>query len=479
MKTAEEYLESLRRRDVRLFVRGERVASPVDHPLVAPSVRTVAETYRLAEDPRHRDVAVAWSRFIEADVNRFTHIFETVDDLHKKQAMQRLLGRITGTCFQRCVGMDALNALYNVTWEMRDQEASSPYHARFLDFLKYVQRDDLKSCGAMTDPKGDRRKAPHEQPDMYLRVVDRQDDHIVVRGAKMHQTGVVNAHEIIVMPGRALDEVDRDFAVAFAVPVDHPGITLVYGRTPSDDRRFGCAMDQGNATYGGSEAVVLFDDVKVPLDRVFMDGEVEWAVPLIEYFAGHHRHSYGGCKPGNGDVLIGAAALAARMNGVERASHVRDKLVEMVHLNETLFACGAGCAAHAHETPSGTKMVDPMLANVCKHNVTRFTYELGRLAEDLAGGLMVTAPAAEDFEHPEIGPLLRKYLAGAEGSTEARIKVLRLIESMTLGTTAVPLRTEAMHGAGSPQAQRVRIAQQADFESKIAEAARIAGVDDD
>jgi 4-hydroxybutyryl-CoA dehydratase/vinylacetyl-CoA-Delta-isomerase len=479
MKTAEQYVASLRERDLRLFVRGEPIDDPVDHPLVAASVRTVAETYRLAEDPRTRDVVVAHSRFIDDDVNRFTHIFETAQDLHKKQAMQRLLGQITGTCFQRCVGMDALNALYNVTWEMREEGENGDYHDRFLDFLRYAQSEDLISCGAMTDPKGDRRKPPHEQPDMYLRVVDRDDDHIVVRGAKMHQTGAVNSHQIIVMPGRNMSAADRDFAVAFAIAVDHPGVTMVYGRTPSDDRRFGCALDQGNAKYGGSEAIILFDDVKVPRERVFMDGEVEWAVPLIEYFAGHHRHSYAGCKPGNGDVLIGAAALIARLNGVERASHVRDKLVEMVHLNETLFACGAGCAAHCHATPSGTKMVDPLLANVTKHNVTRFTYEIGRLAEDLAGGLMATMPSAEDLAHPEIGPLLHRYIQAATGSAEERARVLRLIESMTLGTTAVPLRTEAMHGAGSPQAQRVRIAQQADFDTKVAHARRIAGVDDE
>lgn len=478
MKTVEQYLQSLRDRDLRLFVRGELVPDPVDHPLVAPSVRTVAETYRLAEDPETRPLVVAWSRFIKAEVNRFTHIFEAPEDLRAKQAMQRKLGRVTGTCFQRCVGMDALNALYNVTWEMADAGEGAMFHERFLAFLRHVQSEDLISCGAMTDPKGDRRKAPHEQPDMYLRVVDRSADGIVVRGAKMHQTGAVNSHEIIVMPGRAMAVEDRDFAVAFAVPLDHPGVTLVYGRTPSDDRRFGCSLDQGNAKYGGSEAIVFFDDVVVPHERVFMDGQIDWAVPLIEYFAGHHRHSYGGCKPGNGDVLIGAAALAARLNGVERASHVRDKLVEMVHLNETMFGCGAGCAAHCSKTPSGTQMVDPLLANVCKHNVTRHTYEIGRLAEDLAGGLMVTMPSGEDFDHPEIGPLLKKYLAGAEGSTEDRMKVLRLIESMTLGTTAVPLRTEAMHGAGSPQAQRVRIAQQADFEAKIADARRVAGLDD-
>lgn len=476
MKTAEEYVASLRQRNVRVFVRGENVESPVDHPAVAPSVRTVAESYRLAHDPEYREIFTAHSRFVDARVNRFTHIFEKPEDLRMKTEMQRILGRVTGTCFQRCVGMDALNALYNVTFEA-DQKDGSQYHQRFLEFLKFAQREDLILCGAMTDAKGDRRKGPAEQPDQFLRVVERKSGSIVVRGAKLHQTGAVNAHWIIAMPGRSLAANEKEFATSFAIPADAKGVTMIYGRQPSDDRRHGCDMDQGNAKYGGQEAVVIFDDVEVPLDHVFMDGETQWATPLIEYFAGHHRASYGGCKPGNGDVLIGAAALIARLNGTEKASHVRDKLVEMVHLNETMHAGGLAAGARCHKTPSGTYMVDPLLANVCKHNVTRFPYEMTRLAEDLAGGLMVSMPAAEDLDHPEYGDLLKKYVTGARGSAEDRVRVLRLIENMTLGPTAVAIRTESMHGAGSPQAQRVRMEVQANLDEKIGHAARIAGVE--
>jgi 4-hydroxybutyryl-CoA dehydratase/vinylacetyl-CoA-Delta-isomerase len=471
MKTVEQYLSSLKSRDVRLFVRGQRVTDPIEHPLIAPSVRTVAETYRLAGEPEHRELFTAHSRFIDAPVNRFTHIFESPEDLTKKVTMQRVVGRFTGTCFQRCVGMDAINALYSTTHQM-----DATYHARFVDYLKLVQREDLVLCGAMTDPKGDRRKPPREQPDMYLRVVRRTKSSIVVRGAKMHQTGVVNSHWILAMPGRSLAADEADFAVAFAIPVDAKGITLVYGRQPSDDRRMGCDIDQGNARYGGQEAVVLFEDVEVPNEHVFMAGETGWAAPLVDMFAGYHRQSYGGCKPGNGDVLIGASALLAKLAGVDKAPHVRDKLIEMTQLNETMHAGGLACSAKCTRTPAGTYMVDPLLANVTKQNVTRMPYEMSRLAEDIAGGLMVTLPSAEDFDHPEIGPLLRRYVEGATGSEEERRRVLRLVETMTIGAVAVALRTESMHGAGSPQAQRMRIEQQGDFEAKIADARRIAGV---
>jgi 4-hydroxybutyryl-CoA dehydratase/vinylacetyl-CoA-Delta-isomerase len=254
---------------------------------------------------------------------------------------------------------------------------------------------------------------------------------------------------------------------------------MIYGRKPSDDRRYGCSIDQGNARYGGQEAIVLFEDVEVPIERVFMLGESQWSTALVDYFANYHRQSYGGCKPGNGDVLIGAAALAAQLSGVDRASHIRDKLVEMVQLNETMHGCGIACSTQSTKTPAGSYMVDPLLANVTKQNVTRAPYEMARLAEDIAGGLMVTLPADEDLNHPEYGELLKKYIQAADGSAEDRQRVLRLIETMTIGETAVAFRTESMHGAGSPQAQRIRIAAQADFADKIALAKRIAGIIDE
>jgi 4-hydroxybutyryl-CoA dehydratase/vinylacetyl-CoA-Delta-isomerase len=476
MKTAEEYLASLRARDVRVYVRGERIANPIDHPLIAPSVRTVAETYRLAESEQTRHLAVAHSPLIDAEVNRFTHIFTSADDLLAKLALQRHLGRLTGTCFQRCVGMDALNALYNVSFEIDEAERGG-HHARVRSFVERVQREDLVVCGAMTDPKGDRRKRPADEPDGYLRVVERREDGVVVRGAKMHQTGVVNAHEIVVMPGRALRDDERDFAISFAVPTDAPGVTLVYGRQPSDDRRGGPALDQGNARYGGQEAIVLFDDVFVPTERIFLDGEASWAATLVDTFAGYHRQSYGGCKPGNGDALIGAVSLAARMAGVDSAAHVRDKLVELVHLNETMHGCGVACSARCAPTPAGGVRVDPLLANVCKQNVTRNPYEMARIAEDLAGGLLVTLPAAEDLDHPEYGAALERTLQAARGSGRDRARVLRLIESVTHGPASVAFKTESMHGAGSPQAQRVRIAQLTDWESLSDNARRLAGVE--
>ncbi|MCB9631456.1 MAG: 4-hydroxybutyryl-CoA dehydratase [Sandaracinus sp.] len=466
MRTAEAYVESLRARKLRLFVDGELCDSPVDHPKVRPAVNAVAATYALAHDPAHRALATSHSGLIGRPVNRFTALFREREDLLRKLEFQRVLGRLTGTCFQRCVGLDGLNALWVAT------HGRPEARSRFDAWLRGVQERDEMLNGAMTDAKGDRSKRPPEQPDHYVRVVDRRPDGVVIRGSKIHQTGAANAHQILVMPGQALREGEEDFAIACAMPVDAPGVTMVLGRQPSDDRRGG--PDAGNARFGGQECVVLFDDVFVPNDLVFLDGDLEACSTLVNTFAGYHRASYGGCKPGNLDVLIGAADLVTRENGVRKASHVRDKLVQMAHLTETIHGLGVGASAKGTLHPSGVWVVDPILANVCKHHVTSLPYEIVRLAEDLAGGAMATLPSIADLDHPELGDALRT-VAG----TEERAKALRLVESLTYGAGSVPFRIECMHGAGSPQAQRVVLERTIDWDAKVKRARVLAGIDTD
>lgn len=479
LKTAAQYEESLRKMKFNLYMLGEKVTNPVDHPMIRPSLNAVKMTYALANDPANMELMTTNSHLTGKKVNRFTHLHQSADDLVKKVKMQRLLGQKTAACFQRCVGMDAINAVESVTFEM-DQALGTKYHTRFTDFIRMVQEEDLTIDGAMTDSKGDRSLPPHKQidPDLYLRVVEKQDDGIIVRGAKCHQTGALNSHWILVMPTISMGEEDAAYAVCFAVPADTIGITYIYGRQSCDTRKLEPgSLDTGNNTFGGHESLVIFEDVFVPWKDVFMCGEFGFSGALVERFAGYHRQSYGGCKVGVGDVLIGAAALAAEYNGVANATHVKDKLIEMVHLNETLYACGIACSASGVRTASGTYLVDMLLANVCKQNVTRFPYEIARLVEDIAGGLFVTMPSEKDLRHPEIGPKIEKYLGGtASVSTEHRLRVLRLVENLTLGTAAVGYRTESMHGAGSPQAQRIMIARQGNIEAKKELAKRIAGI---
>jgi 4-hydroxybutyryl-CoA dehydratase/vinylacetyl-CoA-Delta-isomerase len=345
-----------------------------------------------------------------------------------------------------------------------------------------MQEEDWTVDGAMTDPKGDRGLSPSKQtdPDMYVHVVERRADGIVVRGAKAHQTGAINSHWILVMPTISMSAEDADYAVSFVAPADAEGIFYIYGRQSCDTRKMeGDTFDVGNKQFGGHEALMVFDNLFIPWENVLMCGEYEFSGALVERFAGYHRQSYGGCKVGVGDVLIGAAALAADYNGAAKASHVKDKLIEMTHLNETLYACGIGCSAEGNKMPSGTYQINMLLANVCKQNVTRFPYEIARLAEDIAGGLMVTMPSEKDLHNPETGKVIEKYFQGvASIPTEQRMRILRLIENLTLGTAAVGYRTESMHGAGSPQAQRIMIARQGNIAQKKELAKNIAGISD-
>jgi 4-hydroxybutyryl-CoA dehydratase/vinylacetyl-CoA-Delta-isomerase len=479
IRNGAEYIQSLRGRKLKIFLFGELVKEPVDHPMIRPSINAVAETYDLAvHEP---ELASAKSSLTGVQVNRFLHIAESAQDLVDQNRMQRKLGQLTGTCFQRCVGMDALNSLYSTTFEI-DQKHSTQYHKRLIEFIKMIQRENMVIGGAMTDVKGDRSLSPSQQadPDMFVHITKRDSKGVYISGAKAHQTGCINSHWILVMPTMRLKAEDKDYALVGAVPVDAPGITYIYGRQSCDTRSMeGGEIDAGNVMYSGQEAMVILKDVFIPNELIFMDGEYEYAAMLVERFTCYHRRSYV-CKTGLGDALIGAAAAIADYNGVANASHIKDKLVEMTYLNEAIFGAGIASSYQSHQTASGNWQNDDMLANVCKHSVTRFPYEIGRMAQDIAGGLMVTMPSEKEFRSPETGPLLEKYLKGRKGvSTENRMRILRLIENMTLGRNAVGYLTESMHGAGSPQAQRIQIARQMQLETKKKIAKRLAKVKED
>ena len=422
LMTASEYIESLRKLKTRVYMFGEKIDNWVDHPIIRPSINCVAMTYALAQDPKYKDLMTATSNLTGHTINRFTHLHQSPEDLIKKVKMQRLLGQKTASCFQRCVGMDSFNAVYSTTYEI-DEKYGTHYHENFKKFLIYVQDNDLTVDGAMTDPKGDRSKAPHEQkdPDVFVHVVERRPDGIVVCGAKVHQTGSINSHWHIFMPTISMKEADKDWAVSFACPTDAEGLYMVYGRQSCDTRKMedGANIDLGNAKFGGQEALVVLDHVFIPNDMIFLNGETEFAGMMVERFAGYQ--------------------------------------------------------------------IDLLLANVCKQNVTRFPYEIVRLAEDIAGGVMVTMPSEKDFKSDmvvgkngeTIGEICKKFFVGRDDiPTEKRQRIMRFIENMCLGSAAVGYRTESLHGAGSPQAQRIMIARQGNIAQKKEFAKIIAGIVD-
>jgi len=408
--------------------------------------------------------------------NPISMLHQSIDDLVKKVRMMRLMGQKTATCFQRCVGLDGLCAVYATTYDI-DQKYGTTYHERFKNYLREVQKHDWMPSGAMTDSRGDRSLRPSKQahPNVYLHIKERLEDGIIVTGAKTHITGAINSHEILTMPTRTMTEEDKDYALSFAIPADTKGVTYVFSRQTNDTRRLDGTLDAGNPKYGivGGEALIIFNDVFVPWERVFMAGEYDFTTELVETFAGYHRSNYGGCKVGLADVVIGGSAWIAETHGIGRVSHIVDKLTEMIAMAETCWSCTLACSYEGYKTPSGAYHINPLLANVVKLNITRMVYEWMRIAQDIAGGKIITLPSELDLAHPEVGKLVEECFYGKDGIAPIDIiRMLRLIENMSVGA-GLP---EAMHGAGSPAAQKIMISRRSGIDKKMELAKRIAGL---
>ena len=474
LRTAEQYYESLREMSSTAYILGEKVADITTHPLTKGQVAGVAQTFSLADDPEGRKLLVAHSDLVGEEVHRFTKLYESVDDLLTKVRMLKFLSQRTGTCYMRCSGLDAMNAVGVVTHDV-DAKHGTGYRQRFLEWLKYVQRNDLVVWSGVTDVKGDRSLRPSAQsdPDMYVRIVERNDDGIVVRGAKAHQSGSLCANEGLILPSREMRENDKDYAVAFSTPANADGVIHVYGRGSLEARAME-GIDLGNVEFGKFCPMVIFNDVFVPWERVFLCGEYEFAGPMVRLFGSYHRHSHGGCKCGVGDVLIGAAAAIAEYNGVPNASHIQTKLTEMIQVVQAMYGCCLAASIEAKESNSGIYQVDSVLANTSKLFEGKEYHEVIRLLVDIAGGLVADLPSEKDLRNPEIGPLVKKYLKGAEGvPVEDRIRMFRLIEKLAFETRDI---VSNIHGGGSPEAHRMTLLRDTDLEPKKRLARRLAGI---
>ncbi|HUJ90328.1 MAG TPA: 4-hydroxyphenylacetate 3-hydroxylase N-terminal domain-containing protein [Syntrophorhabdales bacterium] len=474
LKTKAEYIESIRALKPTAYMFGERISNVVDNPRLRAGIEATAATYEVAEG-EFRDLVVTTSPLINEPVNRFTLPPSSIEDLVARVKVNRALGNYVGTCHQRCTGLDCLSTLSIVTYDI-DKKYGTHYNDRFLAFLKYVQKNDLAANAGVTDVKGDRSLGPTEQSDkdMYLHVVERRDDGIVVRGAKAHQTGSLSSHEIIVLPTRAMGKGDTDYAVAFSVPSDTKGLIHVVGRSTLDMRELdGC--DVGNTMYSKYCPTLIFDDVFVPWERVFMCGETEFAQEMVVKFSSLHRQSHGGCKSGKIDCMIGAALALMDYNGTAKVSHHKQKIIDMIHRAETLYACCLAASYEGKKQPSGTYYIDTVLANASKLHEGKELAEAIRLMIDVCGGFVADLPSDRDFQNPEIGGLLKKYLKAAEGqSVENRVKMYRLVEKMALESADT---ISDIHGGGSPEAHRVTIYRETDLNKKKQAAKRLAGIE--
>lgn len=456
LMTAADYRDSLRKYNPTVFVNGTRVDCVADEPLLAPGIAGVGVTYDFAHESQHKPLMTARQASSGKTVNRMLHINETSTDLLYKLEAVRLVCQAAG-CAQRYLAHDALNAFYQTTRRIDDAHGTD-YHQRFLNYLHRIQDEDLALGIAMTDAKGDRSKRPGQQAnfDVYVHIAERRADGIVIRGTKAIVTGAPYMHDLLVMPCRTHAHDDKDFAVACAVPVDAPGVTIV--ARPAG--RPGEAAAKFSARYGQSTAVVIFDDVFVPHDNVFLAGETEEGGYLTTSYATHHRHSCIGARAGFGDLLIGAGALMIDANGLipDAHGHIRDAMVELITVTESFFACGVAASVYCTKDPAGSVMPDPVFSNIGKLLLATKIYDMHRLAHYVSGGLIVALPGPDEDHNPATQASLSAVLAGRQDVPAAqRLELSRLIEDLTASHQAGWYSVISLHGGGSPEAMKREI----------------------
>jgi len=477
LKTPEEYKAALRRLRPNIHKFGELIQDTGTNPNTKGTVEGHAQLYAAALDAEYADLFATTSNLSGDKVSRYLSVNQSAEDMIANCKMKRAAYHLTGTCTGgRCAGYNAINSMWATTYDM-DQELGTDYHERLKKWLGDAQERDITVAGALTDPKGDRSLPPSQQEDadMNLHVVEVGDEGIMVRGAKVMICGTAAAQEIFVLPGAGYREPDKDYAIAFVIPKDIDGLTIVEARHPSDTRELEEGFDVPVKMGGITQAYLFFQDVLVPKDRVFMCGEFKYSGAAVLNFIMPYRAAIGGCVAGQGDIMCGAAALIARANGLSTRAF-NEKLIRMYINNETTFGLGIAASALGKKHASGAWLCDPLISNVNKVYVATLPYETKMLAEDISGGIGETGcmPSYRDFTDPNYGQLVRKYLKAAS-SAESRVKVARLIEWLTLGA-GVP---GCMHGGGSPEGAKLMIRMNSGLEKSVEYARRLIGLEEE
>lgn len=460
LKTKEQYQESIRnRRPMEVYFLGEKVKDVTTFPPLAASFAAISKVYELSSDPAWQDLLLVDSDLTGGKVSIYTAPLRSAAEANQKTMAARALAEVIGCCTHRCTGSEAFAGLGPCTYDT-DQEYGTEYHKRFMNFMKYVQENDLSCTATVTDAKGLRTLAPHQQPDkdVYVHIDEYRDDGIVISGIKLDQTGILFAHEVVIVPTTAMSAEDKDFAVACAVPADSPGITYVLGRTPQDKRFFEVGGDiEGidlGKNYADHQALCYFDHVFVPKERVFMAGEYKAAGRLINYFTSVHRLTAGGCKAGGLTGLAGATSLIAEMIGVNKAGHIKEKLAEMVMTAETLFGLSLAAGTLGFRHPSGIWIPNPLAAHTCKFQCTKMPFNAVMYAREIMAGSGETAPSEIDMRSPIVGKICQKAFNGGNPNYDAfdRLRATRFIEHMARGSNWTAM---ALHGGGNSEASRL------------------------
>lgn len=478
MVTQEQYLERLAKMRPNIYLDGECIDRA--HPKVIRASSAIRMTFSLTDNPEFEDLLVTKSHVSGKQINRFTHVHQNQEDLLKKQEVTRKLCQLSGGCIQRCMGVDMLNGISVVSKDI-DLKYNTNYHENFLKYMEYFQENDLVASGGQTDPKGDRSKRPGDQwdPDQYLHVVERRPDGVVVRGCKAHNTMAPYADEVIVTPTRVMKENEKDWAISFAIPADTEGIYLIVREAFSLERDPNLHAPITN--IGDLESLTVFDNVFIPNERIFMNGETEFAGKMALSFALYHRHSYTGCKPGIGDVIMGTTALLADYNNIKKEGHVKQKLAEMISVAELVYAAGIASAVNSTKSASGTQVPNPVYANIGRRHAGHNIYHEFEMLSDIAGGLSATLPLSSEYNHPEVGKFVKKYITRREGiSPEDCWRIYALANDLLCGEYgSVTFQVAGVHGGGSPIMEDIAILGNYNLDEKVQIAKHLAGIKDD
>jgi len=465
MRTKAKFVESLRKQKPKVYLHGEKVENIVDHPMFRIPIDSVGIECDLINNPKYQDLTTKISPLINGRISRWYALWESAEDLIAFQHMLRELTPLF-VCIPGCEVTSIINAIWVATYDV-DKIYNTNYHDRLTNYLKYVQENGIMLTGAITDVRGDRSKRPSEQadPDMYLHVVERRKDGIVVRGAKASNTGGPVANEIFAMPTRTMREDEKDFCVAFAIPVDTEGVIFL-ARTWGAPEAKGEIDQPLSRRFGLCEATTFFDNVFVPWDRVFLCGEAEGSESAINTFI-QNRGVFCGCRAGRIDAIIGAAALIAEYNGVSQASHIRRKITEMIIGAETVYALAYTAATAGTQHPSGVFSASSLEANVGRLLATYRLSECFPSLMDITGGLIVTSPFEEELKNPETKKYVDKYLkAKPDVPAEHRLRLIKYIEDMVAGKVGDWMLPESILGSGPPENQMIDIWNSYDLEKR-------------
>ena len=478
LKTRDDYLKVISKMRPNIYKFGELIEDVTTHPATKRVVESHALNYDASYDQELEKIYTTNSSLTGEKIHRWNSLMQSTEDLIANMKLKRQNFRRTGSCTGAvCVGWNAQNVMWAITQEM-DKEYGTKYQERLKKWIIHAQNEGLTVAGALTDAKGNRSLKPSKQPnlDANLRITKVQDDGIIIRGAKLMIAGTAASQEIFLLPGAIYRETDKDFALACVVPRDTEGLTIIEATRPSDQRDLEENSGFEVPNTGPTQGLLFFEDVFIPNDRVFMSGESKYTSKLIQYFTANYRACIGACVSGQGDVMIGASVLMARANGLSSKVFM-NKLVDMSINNQTNYGLGAGACALGTKHDSGTFFADSLTAHTNKVLVAKLPYETKRLTQEIGGGIVETGcmPSYKDFNGAEYSEMVKKYYKAGPCSPEARYKIARLSEWLTIGG-GVP---GCMHGGGSPDGARIVVRFNTPFEEYVDYARKIMNIGED